>query len=226
MEERGRGSFANSGAGMYIPKFNEETRLPILHDLIEAQPLASLITMGSSGLFATHLPLVLGRDKGDYGLLKGHISRANNQWRDFSPEVQALIIFAGPHHYITPNWYAEKAETGKVVPTWNYAVVHAYAHLKVIEDPAWLLNHLNTLTTIHESASPKPWHVTDAPSDYIESMLKGIVGLELAIERIEGKWKVSQNRSESDRIGVAEGLEQLDTPESLAMKALVLRKHD
>ncbi|MDW5264880.1 MULTISPECIES: FMN-binding negative transcriptional regulator [Acidobacteriaceae] len=209
---------------MYIPKANEENRLEVLHDLIESHPLASLVTMTSSGLFASHLPMVLERKLGTHGLLKGHLSRANKQWRDFQPAVEALAIFSGPEHYITPSWYAEKEETGKVVPTWNYAVVHVYGHLKVIEDPAWLLEHLNALTTVHESTFPTPWQVSDAPADYVESLLKGIVGLELPIERIEGKWKASQNRSERDRAGIIEGLEELETPESLAMKALVATK--
>jgi transcriptional regulator len=206
---------------MYIPRANEETRLPILHELIEAQPFASLITLGSSGLFASHIPMVLHRDNGASGLLRGHLSRANKQWQEFSPTVQALAIFSGSHHYITPSWYAEKAETGKVVPTWNYAVVHAYGHLKVIEDPTWLLDHLTTLTNIHEAAFPAPWQVSDAPADYIESLVKGIVGLELSIDRIEGKWKLSQNRSLPGRLGVVDGLNRLDTPASQEMKTLV-----
>ena len=206
---------------MYIPKANEESRLEVLHDLIESHPLASLVTMTSSGLFASHLPMVLERKSATRGLLKGHLSRANKHWRDFQPEVEALAIFSGPEHYITPSWYVEKEETGKVVPTWNYAVVHVYGTLKVIEDPAWLIEHLNALTTVHEAAFPTPWQVSDAPADYVASLLNGIVGLELPIERIEGKWKASQNRSERDRAGVVEGLERLNTPESLAMKALV-----
>ena len=210
---------------MYIPKVHEENRIEVLHDLVESQPLASLVTMGKSGLFASHLPMVLERESAQHGLLKGHLSRANQQWRDFLPSVEALAIFSGPQHYITPSWYPEKLETGRVVPTWNYAVVHAYGHLKVIEDAAWLLDHLKSLTSIHEAASPQSWKVSDAPADYIESLVKGIVGLELPIERLEGKWKVSQNQSERNRIGVVEGLERLDTPESLAMKALVAAEH-
>ena len=209
---------------MYIPKANEETRLEVLHDLIESHPLASLITMGPEGLFASHLPMVLERKSAKHGVLKAHLSRANTQWRDFRPEIQALAIFSGPEHYISPSWYPEKKETGKVVPTWNYAVVHVYGTLKVIEDPAWLLEHLNALTTVNESAFPKPWQVSDAPADYVASLLKGIVGLELPIERIEGKWKASQNQPEHNRAGVIEGLEQLNTAESLAMKALVAGK--
>jgi len=205
---------------MYIPRANKEDRIPVLHKLMEEQPFASLITVGSSGLFASHIPMVLEQN-GAMGRLKGHLSRANTQWRDYTPSVQALAIFSGPQHYITPTWYPEKQETGKVVPTWNYVVVHAYGHLKLIEDRDWLMAHLQSLVNIHEADSPVPWTVGDAPADYIASQVKGIVGLEMAIERIEGKWKVSQNRSEQDRRGVAKGLAELNTTESLAMKALV-----
>jgi transcriptional regulator len=205
---------------MYIPRANKEDRIPVLHKLMAEQPFASLVTMGTSGLFASHIPMVL-EQKGAMGLLKGHLSRANTQWRDYTPSVEALAIFSGPQHYITPSWYPEKQETGKVVPTWNYVVVHAYGYLKVIEDGEWLMAHLKNLTDAHEAGSPIPWKVGDAPADYIASMAKGIVGLEIAIERLEGKWKVSQNRSERDRGGVARGLAELNTTESLAMKALV-----
>jgi transcriptional regulator len=208
---------------MYIPRVNKEERIPVLHKLMEDQPFASLITMGSSGLFASHIPMVLEQD-GAMGQLRGHISRANTQWRDYSPSVEALAIFSGPQHYITPNWYLEKQETGKVVPTWNYVVVHAYGHLKVIEDAEWLMVHLASLTNIHEAGSTVPWKIGDAPADYIASLVKGIVGLEMTVERLEGKWKVSQNRSEQDRSGVAKGLAELNTAESLTMKALVEKR--
>jgi transcriptional regulator len=206
---------------VYIPKFNQETRLDVMHALIESQPFATLVTMSNSGLFASHLPMVLDRGEGAYGTLRGHLSRANNQWRDLSPTVEALAIFAGDHHYISPNWYPEKSESGKVVPTWNYAVVHAYGPLRVIEDPAWLLPHLTSLTTQHEANSAEPWHVSDAPADYIASQIKGIVGIEITLSRIEGKWKVSQNQSERTRLAVEQGLEDLHTPEALAMRDLV-----
>lgn len=209
---------------MYIPKANEEVRVPVLHELIEAHPFTTLVTLGSAGLFASHIPMVLHRDDSTLGTLRGHLSRANAQWRDFSPTVDALAIFSGPHHYISPSWYPEKRETGKVVPTWNYSVVHAYGSLSIVDDPDWLRTHLHSLTDIHEAAFPTPWRVSDAPADYVSSLLKGIVGLEFTIHRLEGKWKVSQNRSERDRLGVEEGLESLHTPESLAMKALVSRR--
>ena len=205
---------------MYIPRANKEDRIPVLHKLMEDQPFASLVTMGSSGLFASHIPMVLEQN-GAMGRLKCHLSRANTQWRDYTPSIEALAIFSGPQHYITPTWYPEKQETGKVVPTWNYVVVHAYGHLKIIEDSDWLMAHLATLVGIHEAESAPPWKISDAPADYIASQIKGIVGLEMEIERLEGKWKVSQNRPAQDRVGVAQGLGELNTTESLAMKALV-----
>jgi transcriptional regulator len=207
---------------MYIPRFNEEKRLPVMRELMEAAPLATLVTLGASGLFATHLPMILDDDGSEFGVLKGHIARANAQWREFIPTVDALAIFAGPQHYISPNWYAGKKEHGKEVPTWNYAVVHAYGPLKVIEDEQWLLALVSRLTDTHEAAtSAAPWKVTDAPKDYIQAMLKAIVGIELPIRRLEGKWKVSQNKTDKDREGVVEGLTKLDTPESQRMRELV-----
>jgi len=206
---------------MYIPKANEETRIPVLDQLMRSHPLASLVTMGTSGLFATHLPVMLHRESDADAVLRCHMSRANQQWRDYDAAIPALAIFAGPQHYITPAWYPEKAATGKVVPTWNYAVVHVYGRLKVIEDPAWLLTHLGSLTETHEAAFPSPWSINDAPAGYIETIAKGIVGIELAIERIEGKWKVSQNQTEQTRASVAQGLAELDTEASLAMLSLV-----
>lgn len=211
---------------MYIPKFNEETRLPVLDQLMRSHPLAALVTMGSSGLFATHLPVVLHRESESHAVLRGHLSRANRQWREFDAAVSALAIFTGPEHYITPAWYPEKAVSGKVVPTWNYAVVHAYGTLRIIEDPAWLLTHLNSLTDTHEAAFESPWSVADAPADYVESIAKGIVGIELTIERLEGKWKVSQNQTGQTRASVVEGLSGLDTEASLAMRDLVRNEGD
>src|SRR5208282_3290334 len=206
---------------MYIPRHNEEKRVPVMHSLIVSRPLGTLVTLGASGLFASHIPMILEDDGSQFGVLKGHISRANAQWRDFVPTVDALAIFAGHQHYISPNWYPGKTEHGKEVPTWNYAVVHAYGPLKAIEDEQWLLTFLNRLTDVHEAPSPVPWKVSDAPADFIQSLLHGIVGLEIPIQRLEGKWKVSQNRTEAERTGVIKGLAKLNTPESLAMKALV-----
>ncbi len=205
---------------MYLPKVHEETRVEVMQEFMEAHPFATLVTMGTAGLFATHLPLVLDRSVPP-GILRGHISRANHQWNDFSSTVEALVIFSGPHHYITPNWYAEKAKTGKVVPTWNYAVVHAYATLNIVEEASWLLENVRALTDAHEAGSPHPWRVSDAPGEYVQALLRGIVGLELTITRLEGKWKVSQNRPAEDRAGIARGLKELGTAESLAMQQMV-----
>jgi transcriptional regulator len=206
---------------MYIPRANEEKRVSVMQALMVSHPLATLVTLGAHGLFASHIPMVFEDDGSPFGVLKGHISRANPQWRDFTPAVDALAIFAGDQHYVSPSWYSEEGEHAKQVPTWNYAVVHAYAPLKVIEDEQWLLAHVNSLTNIHEAAFPVPWKVSDAPEDFIGSLLKEIIGLELSIRRLEGKWKVSQNRTERERKGVIDGLTKLNTPESLAMKALV-----
>lgn len=206
---------------MYIPKSYEESRVPVLHEFLETRPFATLVTMGSEGLFATHLPLLLERAGGTLGVLRGHISRANTQWRDFSTSVDALVIFSGPHHYITPNWYPEKAKSGKVVPTWNYVVVHAYVRLRVMEEATWLLENVTALTDAHEAGSSSPWQVGDAPEEYVQALTRGIIGLELTITRLEGKWKVSQNQSAENRKGVVKGLEELNTAESLAMKRLV-----
>ena len=207
---------------MYIPKHNEETRIDVIDRLIRSHPLATLVTMGASGLFATHLPMVLYRE-GEQAILRGHISRANRQWREFTPEVEALAIFSGPEHYITPNWYPEKAVTGKVVPTWNYAVVHAYGTMRVMDDEAWLRTQIGDLTRSNEAARATPWAVTDAPKPFVDAMVRGIIGLEIEIARIEGKWKVSQNRPAEDRAGVAAGLRRGDDPMQRAMAELVDR---
>jgi transcriptional regulator len=193
----------------------------VMHSLIVARPLGTLVTLGASGLFASHIPMILEDDGSQFGVLKGHLSRANTQWRDCVPTVDALAIFAGHHHYITPNWYPGTTEHGNEVPTWNYVVVHAYGPLTVIQDDEWLLTNVEKLTNIHESASPIPWKVSDAPEDFIKSQLKGIVGVEIQIRQLQGKWKLSQNRTERERKGVSDGLAALDTPESLAMKALI-----
>jgi transcriptional regulator len=211
---------------MYIPKANEETRVSVMHDLIRAQSFASLVTMGvssgSSGLVATHLPMVLEIDSGTgLGTLKAHVARGNTQWRDFTPSIDALAIFAGPHHYISASWYPNAHASGAEVPTWNYAVVHAYGPLKAIDDPGWLLAHLQSLTNEHESGFPDAWDLAKAPDGYIAQQMRGIVGLELPIRRLEGKWKASQNRNERDREAVMRGLLSLNTPDSLEMKQML-----
>ncbi len=155
------------------------------------------------------------------GTLRGHLSRANCQWQDFSTQVPALIVFSGPQHYISPSWYPSKKEHGRVVPTWNYVVVHAYGHLKLFEDPVLLGQNVQDLTELNEGDFEKPWKVADAPEAYVGGLLKAIIGIEIPIDRIEGKWKLSQNRSRPDRAGAAAGLRELATPESLTMAAIV-----
>jgi len=206
---------------MYIPRSNEEKRVPVIHELMRTHPLASLVTMTPSGLFASHIPMVLEEDGSAFGVLRGHISRANAQWREPSTSVDALAIFSGPQHYISASWYPGIKEEGEEVPTWNYAVVHACGPLHVVQDADWLLRHVERLTDIHEAGSPVPWKVSDAPAEFIQSQLRGIVGLELSITRLEGKWKASQNRTERDKDAVLAGLEEVGTPESLAMKRLI-----
>jgi len=192
-----------------------------MHALMVAHPLAALVTLGSSGLVASHIPMFLQDDGSQFGMLHGHVARSNMQWSDLAPSVEALAIFAGPQHYISPSWYPAKAEHGKVVPTWNYAVVHAYGLIRVIEDKQWLRTHVSSLTDIHEAEFPASWKMSDAPEEYLQALLNGIVGIELSIRRLEGKWKLNQNRSEEDRRGVTAGLQKLGTPASIAMKTLM-----
>lgn len=208
---------------MYIPGSFAERDLPTLFAFIEAHPLATLVTSTpAEGLFATHLPLVLDRTASPNGTLFGHIARANPHSRSLAnggPE--ALVIFTGANAYITPDWYATKQETGKVVPTWNYIAVHAYATLHLRDDPNFLRPHLEALTARHEANRPSPWHVSDAPSDFIAQQMKAIVGVELRIDRLEGKWKMSQNRSPADIDGVIDGLRGSGVPQDRAVAGIV-----
>jgi transcriptional regulator len=206
---------------VYIPRHFQEDRIDVLHELIQTHGLATLVTYGSSGLIASHVPMLLDPEPAPHGTLRGHLSRANPQWRDYAAEVPALAIFQGTQHYIRPSWYPSKEEHGKTVPTWNYIVVHAYGRLELFEDRALLLKNVRDLTVRHEAEFPVPWGVDDAPPEYVEAQLKGIIGVALRIDRLEGKWKVSQNRSMADRAGVATGLRELDTDESRAMADLV-----
>jgi transcriptional regulator len=194
---------------MYLPEHFREDRPEILRQLMEQFPLAALVTLGSGGLVANHLPVLYDPEPAPWGTLRGHLSRANGQWRDLRPEVEALAIFQGPQAYISPNWYPTKRETGRVVPTWNYAVVHVYGKLTIYAEPERLRAFLDRLTTAHETNQSRPWMPADAPPEYVEGLLKAIVGVELAITRIEGKWKVGQNQPAENRLGAAEGLEEM-----------------
>ena len=209
---------------MYTPPAFQETRVGAMHELMRAHPFAAIVTAGSAGLVATHLPLVLHAEGSEYGVLRGHMARANQQWTEASDSPDALVIFSGPHQYISPSWYPTKRKDARVVPTWNYAVVHAYGPLTLHHETAWLLEHLNSLVTEHEARFEQPWKVSDAPADYVERQTGGIVGIEIPIRRLEGKWKLSQNRSERDREGVIEGLAELNTPDGNAIRALMMER--
>ena len=209
---------------MYNPPHFREDRIEVLHRLIREYSLATLVTATSDGLTANHLPLILDPEPAPWGTLRGHLSRANAQWRDSRPEVQALAIFQGPSAYVTPSWYATKKETGKVVPTYNYVVVHAHGPLQTFDDPALLERNVRALTAKHEASFAQPWSVDDAPPDFFETMLKGIIGIEIPIARLEGKWKVSQNRPPADRVGTIEGLRALGDEESLDMADEIRRR--
>ncbi len=209
---------------MYIPRHFEESRIDVLHRLMRDEPFATLVTLGGDGLNANHLPLELDAEPGPFGTLRGHVSRANAVWRDTDPAVEALVVFQGPQRYVTPSWYPSKPETGKVTPTWNYVVVHACGTPRFIEDATWLRAHIERLTALHEAARPQPWHVSDAPEDYIAGLVRGIVGFEIPIARLTGKWKVSQNRGDADRAGVTTGLRADADPASAVMADLIERR--
>jgi transcriptional regulator len=191
---------------MYLPKDFAEARVPVLHEAIRQAGLGTLVTLGEAGLEASHVPMLIDPEPAPYGTLTGHIARVNPQWRRPAAGMPALAMFLGPDAYISPAWYATKRQTGKVVPTWNYVAIHAYGELRFFEDAERLLRLVTRLTETHEAGRPEPWAVGDAPAAYIQTMLKGIVGFELPIVRLEGKWKMSQNRPAEDRAGAIEGL--------------------
>jgi transcriptional regulator len=200
---------------MYLPSAFREDRLPTLHALIRAHPLATLITAGSGGLLANLVPFTLA-DVGDKGTLRAHIAKANDQVEALCAGTKALVVFQGPEAYITPSWYVSKREHGRVVPTWNYAVVQVRGTPRVIDDPEWLRAQIDDLTTGQEGERSTPWKVTDAPEPFISGQMRAIIGIEIPILNIEGKWKVSQNRFAADRKGVEEGLQREGVSEEMA----------
>ncbi len=208
---------------MYIPPHFNETDPSVLHNLIRSYPFAAWVTQVESELTVNHLPFLLkvGQDQNDCGRLVGHVARANPVWTACSSGVNSVVVFQGAQSYISPSWYPSKQDGGKAVPTWNYAVVHAHGQPRVIDDRDWLLQHVSQLSELHERQRNLPWRITDAPTDYIEHMLRAIIGIEIPITRLEGKWKVSQNRSEQDRLGVVAGLREYDDPAARDMAELV-----
>ena len=206
---------------MYLPSHFEESRIEVLARLIHDHPLATFVTLGADGLNANHIPFELDPTPAPFGTLRGHVARGNPVWRESSKDIEALLVFQGPQAYISPSWYPTKKETGKVVPTYNYIVVHAYGPLRIVEDRAWLRALVERLTNRHEASKPEPWKVTDAPAEYIEQMLGAIIGVEIPLTRLVGKWKVSQNRPAVDRDGVVSALGEMEDQDARAMSDLV-----
>lgn len=203
---------------MYLPASFREDRLPVLHEAIRRIGLATLVTVGPDGPLASHIPMLLEPEPAPYGTLVGHVARANPQWRQ-AAGTAALAIFLGPESYVSPSWYPTKQRTGQVVPTWNYVAVHASGPLQCFDDPERLRALVTRLTNTYEAGFPTPWQVTDAPASYVDAQLRAIVGVELRVERLEGKWKLSQNRPAVDRRGVIAGLAGQDDPGAQAVAA-------
>ena len=206
---------------MYIPQHFAEDRIEALTEFVRANPFCTLVTNGPDGLIASHIPMLLEPATGPNGTLRGHLAKANPQWRAYAPDADVLAIFHGPHHYISPSWYPSKEEHGKVVPTWNYVSVHAYGRMRIVDDRDRLLDHLRKLTDSQEEGNPERWRVDDAPTDYINGLTGAIVGVELEITKLEGKWKVSQNRPAADREAVAARLRGLGCEGAEAMAELI-----
>ena len=205
---------------MYLPKHFEQTDRVQLAALMAKHPLATVVTLSGSGFTADHIPLLYDASVGEHGSLRGHVARANPLWREAAGS-EVMAVFSGPQTYVTPSWYASKATTGKVVPTWNYAVVHAHGTLRAIDDVPWLHDLVLALTREHEGRFDHPWQVSDAPDDYVQQMLRAIVGIEIPLRSLIGKWKVTQNRGEADRLGVVTGLTATSGDNAAAMAALV-----
>jgi transcriptional regulator len=192
-----------------------------MHALMRARPFAALVSMTPGGLCGTHLPTVLKDDEGPFGTIECHLARANPHWKDLAKGEEAMMIFQGADGYVTPNWYATKVATGKAVPTWNYAIVHAYGRPAIVNDKEWLKHHVTELSAQQERSEPQPWAVSDAPESYIDAMLRGIVGFRFEITRLEGKWKMSQNREAQDRLGVIDGLKARARGDDLEIAEIV-----
>lgn len=207
---------------MYIRQEHRMDDRDAMFALIAEHTLGAWVIGGGQGLVANHVPFLLDRARGPHGTLVGHVARANPVWRELDPATPSLVMFQGPQAYITPNWYPGKAGHGEVVPTWDYAVVHAHGAARAVEDPAWLMDMLERLTSVHEAAQPAPWRVRDAPAAYIDKLLRAIVGIEIPIARLEGKLKASQDEAVCDRIGTVDGLRGLPRPGADAMADLVM----
>lgn len=209
---------------MYIPPAFREDRIEALYELIRLHPLGLLTTAGASGLAATPIPFLVYPAEGASGTLRAHLARANPHWRELQGSAECLVVFMGPQGYVTPSWYPTKRETQKVVPTWNYVCVQAWGRPRIVEDAAWLRRQIDDLTRAREAARPAPWAVSDAPEDYLTAQMQAIVGIEIPIARIEGKWKLSQNRPAADRAGVLAGLSDPEDPDKNEAMAQLMEK--
>lgn len=209
---------------MYIPPAFSETELGALHEQIAGSGLATLITVGADGPLVSQLPLLLDPSDGTFGALAGHIARGNPQWRESDLSKPALVLFSGADAYVSPSWYPSKREHGKVVPTWNYSTIYARGRLEIFEDTSRLRDQVERLTKRFEARFATPWEVSDAPEDFVERHLKGIVGIELTIEKLEGKAKLNQNRAEADRRGVISALSTSTAPGDLAVAAAMIAR--
>lgn len=193
---------------MYVPAHFAVSDHEALYRLIRDNPFGTLVTSGQQGLDANHLPFELDRQAGGLGVLLGHVARANPVWKDVRDGDEVLVIFRAEDAYVSPNWYPSTQETHKQVPTWNYRVVHAAGKVRFRDDEGFLRDVVGRLTTTHEAAQSAPWQMSDAPAEYIESMLKAIVGVEIGITRLVGKFKLSQNREMRDRLSLGEALKK------------------
>lgn len=193
---------------MYQPKRYAQTDVATIHDLIRARPLATLVTRDGEEPAADHIPMLIDAEPQPFGTLRGHVARANRLWKTHPHDHDVLALFHGPSAYISPSWYPTKREHGEEVPTWNYAVAHAYGRLRVIEDRDWLHAHLTELTDRFESGAAMPWALSDAPEEFVRTLIGAVVGIEIVITRLEGKWKMSQNHPERNRRGVVDGLRE------------------
>lgn len=206
---------------MYEPSHFKVEDRAALHEVMRAHPLATLVTAGEGGLIANPVPFVLHAGEGEQGILRAHLARPNPQWKAIAAGAEALVIFTGVERYVTPAWYASKQEHGKVVPTWNYVTVQVRGPARAIEDPAWLRAQLESLTHQQEAPRADPWSVSDAPEPFVVAQARGIVGIEIEIAALAGKFKLSQNRQEADKLGVLNGLSADPESESQAMAVLV-----
>lgn len=208
----------------YLPPHFEETDTATLQALVRAHPLATWVVQQQGELLVNHIPLLLDADRGEHGTLLGHVTRANPVWRALAEGASSVAVFSGPQAYVSPNWYPSKHAHGKAVPTWNYATVHAHGVPQAVDDPARVLDLVTRLTQVHEAGQALPWQVSDAPADYIVTLLKVIVGIEIPVQRWVGKWKVSQNRPAADQLGVIAGLTAQGGETAAQMAALVQQR--